>query len=138
MAGSASPCPPAGRDGKGANVEITGVCLLTRDAPRLAAFYQTVFREEPRVEGGHYGFGRLAIYDPGGVEEGGPRPAWLQARDPDIDALHARLRRELPGLRVLSPPQRRPWGAYSFWFADPDGNRIAGAQSGPEPAAPPA
>ena len=29
---------------------------------------------------------------------------------------------------LISPPERKPWGAYSFWFLDPDGNKIAVAQ----------
>jgi hypothetical protein len=31
-------------------VKLSGVCITTTDAPRLAAFYQTVFEEEPFVE----------------------------------------------------------------------------------------
>lgn len=31
-------------------------------------------------------------------------------------------------IEIISPPERRPWGAYSFWFVDPDGNKIAVAQ----------
>jgi len=45
-----------------------------------------------------------------------------------VDAEYARLLREIPGIEIILPPERRPWGAYSFWFADPDGNKIAVAQ----------
>ena len=36
--------------------------------------------------------------------------------------------REFPDIEIVSPPERKQWGAYSFWFLDPDGNRIAVAQ----------
>ena len=109
-------------------MQFGGICIETDDAPRLAAFYQIVLREEPFVEGGHYGFGKIAVYNPGGVKVAREKNIWLQCFDADIDALYERLLREIPDIEILSPPERRPWGAYSFWFADPDGNKIAVAQ----------
>ncbi|MCL2434023.1 MAG: hypothetical protein FWD16_05840 [Clostridia bacterium] len=109
-------------------MKIGGVCIETNNAPRLAEFYKIVLQEEPFIEGSHYGFGGIAIYDPGGVKLSKEKNVWLQCSDPDIDALYTRLLREIPGIDILSPPERRPWGAYSFWFADPDGNKIAVAQ----------
>jgi uncharacterized glyoxalase superfamily protein PhnB len=53
---------------------------------------------------------------------------WLQCFDADIDALYERLLREIPGIEIITQPERKPWGAYSFWFVDPDGNKIAVAQ----------
>jgi uncharacterized glyoxalase superfamily protein PhnB len=50
--------------------------------------------------------------------------------DPDIDALYKRLLREIPGINIIAPPERKPWDAYSFWFSDPDGNKIAVAEEG--------
>ena len=52
----------------------------------------------------------------------------MQCFDADIDALYSRLLREIPDINIISPPERKPWGAYSFWFADPDGNKIAVAE----------
>ncbi len=109
-------------------MRLSGVCITTKDAPRLAAFYSKVLRQEPFVEGSHYAFGNLAVYDPGDVEAAGAA-IWLQCFDDDIDALYARLLRDVPGIHIISPPERRPWGAYSFQFADPDGNRVAVAQT---------
>ena len=105
-----------------------GVCITTDDAPRLAEFYKIVFQEEPFVEGNHYGFGNLAVWDPGNVKVTKDKNIWLQCFDADIDALYERLLREIPGIEIIAPPERKPWGAYSFWFADPDGNKIAVAQ----------
>ena len=44
-----------------------GICIETDNAPRLAEFYKIVLQEEPFVEGNHYGFGNIAVYDPGRV-----------------------------------------------------------------------
>jgi len=110
-------------------VKFGGVCITTDNAPRLAAFYKIVFQEEPFVEGSHYGFGNgIAVYDPGGVVMAKEKNIHLQCFDADIDALYARLLRKIPDIEIVSPPERRPWGAYSFWFLDPDGNQIAVAQ----------
>ena len=111
-------------------MRVGGVCITTDNAPRLAAFYETVLQKEPLIEGSHYGFGYLAIWDPGDVQMVKEKNVWLQCSDPDIDALYERLLREIPDIEILSPPERRPWGAYSFWFLDPDGNKIAVAQEG--------
>jgi len=110
-------------------MKFGGVCIETDNAPRLAAFYKIVFQEEPFVEGSHYGFGILAVYDPGGVKVAKVKNVWLQCFDADIDALYERLLREIPDIAIIEPPTKRPWGAYSFWFADPDGNKIAVAQA---------
>ena len=109
-------------------MKFGGVCITTDDAPRLAEFYKIVLQEEPFVEGSHYGFRKIAVYDPGDVSVAKQTNIWLQFFDADIDALYARLLREIPGIEIISPPERKPWGAYSFWFLDPDGNKIAVAQ----------
>lgn len=48
-------------------MELCGVCILTDDAPQLAAFYEIVLKESPVVEEQHYGFenSQLAVYNPG-------------------------------------------------------------------------
>ena len=114
------------RGGKG--VKFGGICIITDNAPRLAEFYKTVFQKEPFVEGSHYGFGKVAVYDPGDVVMAKEKSIWLQCSVEDLDGEYARLTREIPDIQIISPPERRPWGAYSFWFADPDGNMIAVAR----------
>ena len=105
-----------------------GVCITTDNAPRLAEFYKIVLQEEPFAEDSHYGFGSISIWDPGDVKAAKDKNIWLQFFDADIDALYERLLREIPGIEIISPPERKPWGAYSFWFFDPDGNKVAVAQ----------
>ena len=109
-------------------MRFDGICIVTDNASRLAEFYKIIFQEEPFIEGSHYGFGNIAVYDPGGVTVSKDKNIWLQCFVEDLDAEYARLLREIPGIKIISPPQRRLWGAYSFWFADPDGNKIAVAQ----------
>ncbi|WNS45380.1 VOC family protein [Paenibacillus sp. MMS20-IR301] len=106
-------------------MKFSGVCIETDDAPLLAGFYSKVLQEEPLVEGSHYGFSKIAVYNPGNVTAAKVRNVWLSFSTPDIDALYGRLLREIPGIEIIAPPERKPWGAYSVWFLDPDGNRIA-------------
>jgi len=103
------------------------VCIYTDNAPRLASFYETLFRETPVVEGSHYGFpkARLAVYDPGNVTVAEHKTMSVIFTAEDVMAEYHRLRKTLPELRVTSPPKSRPWGAYSFWFLDPDGNTVS-------------
>ena len=109
-------------------MKFQGVCITTNHAPRLAEFYKIVFLEEPIVDDDHYGFNNLAVWNPGDVKTTEINNAWLQFCDKDIDALYNRLLKEIPEIQIIAPPERKPWGAYSFWFADPDGNKIAVAQ----------
>lgn len=109
-------------------MKFNGICIETDNAPRLAEFYKIVFQEEPFVEGNHYGFGKVAVYDSGDVIVAKEKNIWLQCFVADLDMEYERLLREIPGIEIISPPEKRPWGAYSFWFADPCGNKIAVAQ----------
>jgi predicted enzyme related to lactoylglutathione lyase len=109
-------------------MDFGGICIETDNAPRLSEFYKIVFRKEPLVEGNHYGFGNVAVYDPGEVTVTKDKNIWLQCFVENLDAEYERLLREIPDIKIISPPERRQWGAYSFWFADPDGNKIAVAQ----------
>lgn len=104
---------------------FNGICIETDNAPRLAEFYKTVLQEEPFIEGSHYGFGKIAVYDPGNVTVAKDKNVWLMFGVPDLDAEYDRLLREIPNIQIIAPPERKPWGAYSFWFADPDGNKIS-------------
>jgi predicted enzyme related to lactoylglutathione lyase len=109
-------------------MKFSGVSVTTDNAPRLVEFYKIFLQQEPFVEGSHYGFGCMNVYDPGGVKVPEDKTIWLMFSDPDIDALYERLLREIPGIAIIAPPERKPWGAYSFWFQDPDGNKIAVAE----------
>lgn len=109
-------------------MKFGGICIETSNAPRLADFYRIVFQEEPFVEGSHYGFDKVAVWSPGEVIFAKDKNIWLQCFVANLDGEYERLLREIPNLNVIAPPERKPWGAYSFWFADPDGNKVAVAQ----------
>jgi hypothetical protein len=32
---------------------------------------------------------------------------------------------EIPGIEIILPQEIKPWGAYPFWFIDPDGKKTA-------------
>lgn len=106
-------------------MKLAGICIETDNAPRLAEFYKTVLQEEPHIEGSHYGFGMIAIWDPGNVTVAKVKNTWLMFGVTDLDVEYDRLLREIPDITIVAPPERKPWGAYSFWFVDPDGNKIS-------------
>ena len=109
-------------------MDFNGICIETDNAPRLAAFYKIVLQQEPFIEGSHYRFGNIAVYDPGEVTVAKEKNIWLQCFAEDLDMEYKRLLREIPDIKIISPPERKSWGAYSFWFADPDRNKIAVAE----------
>jgi predicted enzyme related to lactoylglutathione lyase len=108
-------------------MKLCGVCIYTNDAPRLASFYTIVLREAPVVAGEHCGFdhAQLAVYNPGSVNVVPDKNMSLMYFVEDIQAEYERLLKEIPGIEITSPPEIRPWGAYSFWFLDPDGNTVS-------------
>ncbi len=108
-------------------MKLIGACILTDNAPRLAAFYETVFMEAPFIEGSHYSFEKpqLAVYDPGDVHVAKDKNISLMYYVDDVQAEYERLMRDVPDIVITSSPERRPWGAFSFWFIDPDGNTIS-------------
>lgn len=54
----------------------------------------------------------------------------------DLAVESMRLLCEVPGITEDSPPRHRPWGAYSCWLRDPDGNLFSLVQPPPETAQP--
>ncbi len=108
-------------------MKLCGVCILTDDAPRLAAFYETVLKESPVVDGQHYGFddAQLAVYNPGNVNVVNDKNMSLMFYVDDVSKEYGRLIEEVRNIVIKSPPERRPWDAFSFWFLDPDGNTVS-------------
>jgi len=105
-----------------------GLFITTDNAPRLAEFYKIVLQEEPDNEGSRYGFKEITIWDPNDLIISKNKNIWLQLYNADINSLYKRLLREIPNIKIISPPEKKPWGNYSFWFLDPDGNKISIAQ----------
>jgi predicted enzyme related to lactoylglutathione lyase len=108
-------------------VKLCGICILTDNAPGLAAFYEIALREAPDIDGQHYAFenAQLSVHNPGDVIVAAEKNMSLMFFVSDLTAEYDRLLNEIPGIKITSPPERRPWGAFSFWFLDPDGNTIS-------------
>lgn len=100
------------------------ISLLTRDVPRLAAFYRKVLGIPGENANAVHQFiltegTGLSIYNDGKTQTTG---AALAFTVDDVDAEYARLM-EL-GVEIAEMPQTRPWGARNMRFDDPDGNQI--------------
>ena len=91
-------------------MKFGGVCIVTDNAPRLVEFYNVLFQKEQNVDGDHYGFSMIAVWNSGDVELSKYKNVWLSFSAPDIDSLHERLLREIPGIVIVNPPERKPWG----------------------------
>ena len=73
------------------------------------------------------GFSQIVGVEPVDVPDGRVARAYLYVRVEDVDAAVARL--EAAGGLRLSAPAPRSWGETAAWFADPDGNVVAVAET---------
>ena len=102
------------------------VCLMTADAPRLAAFYRHLLGLPQTGDSGDHQFitggeVSLAVYNDGAPVPAGQTAA-LDFTVTDIHAEHARL--TALGLDIVQPPLRQPWGATNMILRDPDGRLV--------------
>ena len=108
------------------------VIFAVSDVRQSAAFYEQAFGwpRNQRIDYSNYvefelKGGTLGLYERSGyAEEVGAEPVLV----PD-DAVAAAARLEAAGARPLSPLVDRSWGEQAAWFADPDGNVVAVAQT---------
>ena len=124
--------------------------LAVTDVSRSVEFYERAFGW-PRNERINYqnyvellppDGGALGLYNRDGyasevgaepanvAADGKVSPAYVYVRVEDVEATVATV--EASGARLLSPLADRSWGERAAWFADPDGNVIAVAQSNPD------
>lgn len=114
---------------------LMNVCLVSRDVPRLVAFYAPVLRIKPQWSGTDYvefrsSVGVLAIfsfaaqekYIPGVIDPANNRSAILEFKVDDADGEYARLQNLVKDW--VKPPTTQPWGTRSIYFRDPDGNLV--------------
>jgi predicted enzyme related to lactoylglutathione lyase len=73
------------------------------------------------------GYAALVGAEPAEIPEGRVSPAYLYVRVEDVDETVRRI--ESAGGRPLGDLAPRSWGESAAWFADPDGNVVAVAQS---------
>lgn len=129
----------------GVIVAAMQVIFAVRDLARSLEFYEQAF-DWPRNEWIDYqnyvelippDGGALGLYERDGFAEtvgaepvepdGRIAPAYVYVRVDDVQAAVERI--EAAGGRPLSPLRPRSWGETAAWFADPDGNVVAVAQS---------
>ena len=114
-------------------VKFSDICFVTRDVPRLRAFYESVFGAAAEGDEYHSYIALDGLYVTfdfvdsvreqssfGYVEAGTANNALLCFDATDVDAEYERLR--LMNADIINEPTTHPWGARSFQFRDPDGN----------------
>lgn len=115
-------------------MKLTGICLITKDVPALAKFYQTILNVPGEGDDTHIDFvtdgAGLAIFSeegmegmaPGSMKGAGCGNTCLMLEVQDVDGEY--LRMKALGVSFVKLPETHPWGARSFWFRDPDGNIV--------------
>jgi catechol 2,3-dioxygenase-like lactoylglutathione lyase family enzyme len=115
-------------------MKFSGICLITRDVRRLAAFYMEALGVEAELNDVHVEFDAhstsMAIYSEDGMEEMAPRSMQGAGRGcftinfqvESVDVEYERMRKL--GVEFILLPKTHPWGARSMWFRDPDGNIV--------------
>lgn len=109
------------------SVDLAEVCFLTRDVPRLAAFYRDLLGtpsdgDDPVHQAFEQNGLQISIQRDDSTEPEGRQRLVIAFTVDDVDAEHERLLGL--GVQVLEPPTTRPWGARNLVVADPDGNRV--------------
>lgn len=106
-------------------MKLCGVCILTNDVLRLAAFYKEVFYIEPVGNEIHSAFDemQLAIWNPGDINVETKKSMSLMYFVDNADYEYERLNR-IAGIEILTQPEIQPWGVKAFSFKDPDGNVV--------------
>jgi len=115
-------------------MQFSGICLITKDVPRLSGFYREILNtvgegDDIHMELNAHGTS-LAIFSEKGMEEMAPGSMKVSGNGnltinfevEDTDAEYERIK--AMGASIVKHPQTHPWNARSFWFRDPDGNIV--------------
>lgn len=111
------------------SMQFTDVCFITKDVPRLCAFYEAVFGSKSEGDEVHSVLSLDGIAFTFMKEKAeafyyeftdGSQNSIVSFTVDDADTEHRRLLSL--GVEVLNKPIIHPWGAKSFQFTDPDGN----------------
>jgi catechol 2,3-dioxygenase-like lactoylglutathione lyase family enzyme len=115
-------------------MKFTGLCLITKNVPALAAFYGKVLGVEAEGDEVHvemhttgagltiYGFTGMESLAPGSMEGAGYGSFTLSFEVQDVDVEYERLK--TLEVEFIKLPTTHPWGTRSCWFRDPDGNIV--------------
>ena len=115
-------------------MRFNGICIVTKDVPRLCAFYRQILKLEPE-EGNVFEIiptegAVLSIFSsehmedmaPGCLKESGYGSYTIEFEVKDVDREFERL--QAMNVEIVKPPTTQPWGRRSVWFRDPDSNII--------------
>jgi len=115
------------------SIQFTDICFITKDVPRLVAFYEAVFGGKAEGDEIHSGlalYGMFLAFDHADTLQNNPAFRYVTAAGAnnviisfnvdDVDIEYQRL--QSLGAELLNQPTTHPWGARSFQFKDPDGN----------------
>ena len=111
-----------------------GICIVSKDVARLRDFYAEILRVD--AEGGDtfvslddegmaidiYNYEGMEKMAPGSIDGAGHGSYTLEVEVDDTDSEFERI--EALGAPIVKPLTTQPWGRWSFWFRDPDGNLI--------------
>ena len=116
------------------NMRFNGICLVTRDVPRLRGFYTNVLQIEAEGDDtftvlSTQGAG-LSLFTedgmesmaPGSMQNSGCGRYTLEFEVEDVDREYERLNKM--DITFVKTPTTQTWGRRSVWFRDPDGNII--------------
>ena len=106
---------------------IGEVCLLTSDVPRLAAFYRRLLGIESDCCGETHQFiltegTALTVYNDGTAKNNQNQNICLAFTVDDMEKAYETAR--ALGARIIEGPAKRPWGAVSMSFYDPDNSVV--------------
>lgn len=108
-------------------MKIGEVALMTENVPRLSKFYQVVLGVTTTSDDEMYqemitdGVA-FTIYNDGVQRTPVNHNIILAFTIDDVYQEHERLLGL--GVKIITPPTKRPWGATNMYFEDPDGNQI--------------
>lgn len=108
-------------------MKIGEVCLLTSDVVRLSNFYKMLFNIDNDCDDDVHQFiiseeTTLTIYNDGKLRKTNLQNICIAFTVTDVDIEFDRLK--ALGVKIVSPPTVRPWGAKNMSFLDPDNNLI--------------
>ena len=111
-----------------------GICIVSRDVRRLAAFYIRLLGVEGSVNSTFVGLAtkgaslsifseeEMEIMAPGSMRGAGRGGYTIEFEVDDVDRQYQRL--QAMQVPIAKPPTTQPWGRRSVWFRDPDGNIV--------------
>ncbi|WP_312431367.1 VOC family protein [Lacrimispora sp.] len=108
-------------------MKVGEVCLFTNDVIRLSNFYKMLFNIDNGSDDNIHQFiiseeTTLTVYNDGIERKINAHNICIAFTVDDVDAEFERLKKF--GIKIVTPPTLRPWGAKNMSFLDPDNNLI--------------